>query len=156
HCLRLSQRTCRPQSRCRSIRRACRLRDRSCGSSPGKCARNSCLRLLSASRSFPIRHRCGSSPPRIHPCSIESRRCPMTRMLMLCVLVLAHTVLARAEDAPRPTETVVKLTVSPQAAPKPALKFQLLPELDEMNPGNPVLAYLKCFMEQNQFYHGKQ
>src|SRR5256714_14382205 len=29
---------------------------------------------------------------------------------------------------------------------------QLLPELREMNPGNPILGYLKSFMEQNALY----
>jgi hypothetical protein len=73
-----------------------------------------------------------------------------------CALFLLFTVVARADDAPRPTETVIKLTVAPRAAPKPALKIQLLPELHEMTPGNPILNYLKCFMEQNPFYHNKQ
>jgi hypothetical protein len=38
------------------------------------------------------------------------------------------------------------------ASPKPALKYQLLPELKEMNPGNPVQGYLKCFMEHQNFF----
>jgi hypothetical protein len=46
--------------------------------------------------------------------------------------------------------------VKPTAAPKPVLKYQLLPELKEMNPGNPLQAYLKCFMEQNNFYYNKE
>ncbi len=59
----------------------------------------------------------------------------------------------RADDAP--TETVVRLTVTPQAPPTPALRYQLLPELREMNPGNPVQGYLECFMEQNHFFFDK-
>jgi hypothetical protein len=39
--------------------------------------------------------------------------------------------------------------------PKPALKYQLLPELAEMNPGNPIQGYLKCFMEQQNFFFNK-
>jgi hypothetical protein len=60
-----------------------------------------------------------------------------------------------AADPPPPTETVIRLTVQPMAAPKPALKYQLLPELKEMSPGNPVLDYLKCFAEQQNFFHSK-
>ncbi len=55
-----------------------------------------------------------------------------------------------------PTETVVRFTVHPMAAPKPALKYQLLPELREMNPGNPIQGYLTCFMEQTNFFHNKE
>ena len=41
-------------------------------------------------------------------------------------------------------------------APKPALKYQLLPELRELNPGNAAQNYLKCFMEQRHFFFGKE
>src|SRR5262249_45090002 len=33
---------------------------------------------------------------------------------------------------------------------------QLLPELSEMSPGNPIQGYMKCFMEQHQFFHSKE
>ena len=46
--------------------------------------------------------------------------------------------------------------MTPQAAPKPALQYQLLPELREMNPGNPIQGYLVCFMEQNHFFYDKE
>src|SRR5262245_20299213 len=42
------------------------------------------------------------------------------------------------------------------AAPKPALRYLLLPELGEMNPGNPIQNYLKCFMEQHHFFFDKE
>ncbi|HEV3118484.1 MAG TPA: hypothetical protein VGY58_15650, partial [Gemmataceae bacterium] len=42
------------------------------------------------------------------------------------------------------------------AAPKPALKYQLLPELRELNPGNAAHNYLKCFMEQRRFFYSKE
>jgi hypothetical protein len=42
------------------------------------------------------------------------------------------------------------------AAPRPALKYQLLPELSEMIPGNPIQGYLKCFMEQQKFFFDKE
>jgi hypothetical protein len=46
--------------------------------------------------------------------------------------------------------------VSPAPAPKPALRYLLLPELKEMNPGNPCAAYLKCFMGQQKFFFDKE
>jgi hypothetical protein len=41
-------------------------------------------------------------------------------------------------------------------APKPALKYQLLPEVRELNPGNPAQNYLKCFAEQRYFFYSKE
>jgi hypothetical protein len=44
---------------------------------------------------------------------------------------------------------LIRLNVQPMAAPKPALRYLLLPELKEMTPGNPIPAYLQCFMDKN-------
>jgi hypothetical protein len=41
-------------------------------------------------------------------------------------------------------------------APKPALKYLLLPEVRELNPGNPAQNYLKCFAEQRNFFYSKE
>jgi hypothetical protein len=51
-------------------------------------------------------------------------------------------------DPARP-ETVIRLTVDPMPAPKPALRYGLLPELREMTPGNPIPNYLKCLLDQD-------
>src|SRR5262245_7877254 len=67
------------------------------------------------------------------------------------LLPLAPVCVAQA-----PPETVIRLKVQAAAAPKPALKYQLLPELSEMSPGNPIQGYMKCFMEQHQFFHSKE
>jgi hypothetical protein len=40
--------------------------------------------------------------------------------------------------------------------PKPALRYLLLPEVRELNPGNPVQGYLKCFAEQQVFFFSKE
>src|SRR5689334_8790997 len=53
-------------------------------------------------------------------------------------------------------ETVVRLNVRTMPAPKPALKYQLLPEVRELKPGNPAQDYLKCFAEQRNFFFGKE
>ena len=79
----------------------------------------------------------------------------MARTLTFCALLLSCTPTVRADDAPRPTETVIRLNVSRMTAPKPALRYPLLPELREITPGNPVQGYLKCFMEQNNFFFHK-
>jgi hypothetical protein len=79
----------------------------------------------------------------------------MKRTLPVCALLLGLPLVASAAPPNLPS-LVVKMTVQPKAAPKPALKYQLLPELREMNPGNPVQGYLKCFMEQSAFFGDKK
>jgi hypothetical protein len=80
----------------------------------------------------------------------------MSRALPVCAVLLFLPSCCRADQKPAPTETVIRLTVQPAAAPKPALKYQLLPELSDMNPGNPIQGYLNCFMEQNNFFFSKK
>ena len=65
-------------------------------------------------------------------------------------------VLAAGPSSPGAGETAVHLYVRPMAAPRPALKYQLLPELGELKPGNAAQEYLKCFAEQRQFFYSKQ
>ena len=74
----------------------------------------------------------------------------MTRILLAAVALAASPPGPRAEDA------AVHLTVRPMPAPKPALRYQLLPELRELKPGNPAQNYLKCFMEQRAFFYSKE
>jgi hypothetical protein len=73
-------------------------------------------------------------------------------VLMVC-LAAAANVLA----APGPAkDRQMTLDVQPAAAQVPALKYQLLPELSEMNPGNAVPAYMRCFGEQQNFFFKKE
>jgi len=70
------------------------------------------------------------------------------RRWFCCCAVLAVLALPiRADEA---NETVIQVTVSPMRAPKPALRYTLLPELKEMNPGNPIPNYLKILVDQEQ------
>jgi hypothetical protein len=76
---------------------------------------------------------------------------------VLCCAALAFVVLpCRADEPAANPETLIRLTVHPAAAPKPALRYQLLPELKEMNPGNPIQNYSKCFMEEQKFFFDKE
>ena len=77
----------------------------------------------------------------------------MARTLPVCALLILVPCGARADDAP--ARTIVRLTVSPRAAAEAGPAYQLLPELREMNPGNPIQGYLLCFMEQNHFFFDK-
>src|SRR5262249_13239477 len=74
----------------------------------------------------------------------------MNRVLLAAVALVALAPGARAE------EPAARLNVRPMPAPKPALKSQLLPEVGELNPGNPAQNYVKCFCEQQNFFYGKE
>lgn len=76
----------------------------------------------------------------------------MPRTLLCFVLLAACALTAPADQAFTSTETVIRLTVQAMPAPKPALRYQLLPEIKERNPGNPVQGYLRCFPEHQSFF----
>jgi hypothetical protein len=63
--------------------------------------------------------------------------------------LLAITIAALQQFPRTPPETVIRLAVQPMGAPKPALRYLLLPELKEMSPGNPIEAYLACLLDQD-------
>ncbi len=80
----------------------------------------------------------------------------MLRSLVCFAVLAAFTLPCRGDQTVPPAETVIRLTVQPMAAPKPALRYLLLPELKEMNPGNPIHGYLRCFSEQQGFFYNKE
>jgi hypothetical protein len=69
---------------------------------------------------------------------------------MLPVLLTAVAIAAS------PAGAVVRLEVRPAAAPRPAMRYHLLPEVQEMQPGNPVQWYVRSFAEQRNFFYGKE
>ncbi len=73
----------------------------------------------------------------------------MSRIFLCCAALAAGAVPGRAEPTVTPTETVIRLTVQPMPAPKPALRYLLLPELKEMTPGNPIPNYLRTLFDQD-------
>jgi hypothetical protein len=74
----------------------------------------------------------------------------MIRVLFAVVVLAALPVGSRAE------ESAVRMKVRPMSAPKPALKYQLLPEVWELHPGNPAQWYIRCFQEQRNFFFSKE
>jgi hypothetical protein len=77
---------------------------------------------------------------------------PKRCLLPVVVLLLALPLPLRAEQIVTDTEVLIRLTVHPAPAPKPALRYLLLPELKEMNPGNPIQNYLKCTVGQQKIF----
>ena len=73
----------------------------------------------------------------------------MPRPILVCAVVIVLALPCRAEQAGSQPETLIRLNVSPAAAPKPALRYRLLPELKEMNPGNPIQDYMKCALDRS-------
>ena len=78
----------------------------------------------------------------------------MKRLFALSFCLLATAIASAAPDPGKDQPRL--LDVEAAAAPMPALKYQLLPEVAEMNPGNAVPAYLKCFAEQTLFFFSKE
>src|SRR5579871_252847 len=78
------------------------------------------------------------------------------RITTLAAVFLATCLSGRSADDVGSAGVVIRLTVAPAAAPRPALRYQLLPELREMHAGNPIQGYLKCFMEQEWFFTSKE
>jgi hypothetical protein len=69
------------------------------------------------------------------------------RTLLWCAALAVAALPARGEQTITSTETLIRLTVEPAPAPKPALRYILLPELREMTPGNPIPNYLTAFLD---------
>jgi hypothetical protein len=67
----------------------------------------------------------------------------------LAFALVAFSLVPQVKAADGPSGTVIRLTVSPATAPKPALRYLLLPELKEMTPGNPIANYLRCLLDQD-------
>jgi hypothetical protein len=74
---------------------------------------------------------------------------PRNLLGLAAFIVLAQPCMAEQTGAT--AETLIRLTLHPAAAPQPALKYRLLPDLPEMRPGNPIQGYMKCMMEQRKF-----
>lgn len=79
----------------------------------------------------------------------------MLRTLLVLTALALFLVPGRAEVTVTPAETLIRLTVQPKAAPRPALRYLLLPELQEMNPGNPIESYLQCLLDQDYSDRGE-
>jgi hypothetical protein len=67
---------------------------------------------------------------------------------LTCLVVLFAAVAGATAQAPAEGEPS-KLTLSPAAAPSPALKYVLLPELDDQTPGNAALEYYRAFSPES-------
>jgi hypothetical protein len=70
--------------------------------------------------------------------------------------LLLTGVLALAPGGASAAEPAVRFSIQPAPVPLPALKYQLLPQLEELVPGNAGHEYLRCFAEQRIFFFSKE
>ena len=80
----------------------------------------------------------------------------MARTLLGWLALGVFAVPCRADGTGANPETLVRLDVQAAPAPIPVLRYQLLPQLEEMDPGNPILNYFKCSMEHESFFFDKE
>ena len=69
----------------------------------------------------------------------------MTRVLAPLVLVGLLAATAFPQPPRQPVQDIITLTVSPTAAPVPALKYELLPKRRTLTPGNAALHYQRAY-----------
>jgi hypothetical protein len=75
--------------------------------------------------------------------------------MLLCVAVLVVSPLVgQAGQTITSTEILIQLTVHPMPAPKPAMRYLLLPDLAELRAGNPIQGYMVCMLEQQSLMEG--
>jgi hypothetical protein len=83
-------------------------------------------------------------------------RCRWPLFALALVLASLSAVTAQPPIEPKDGKYVVPLAVEAVGPARPALKHRLLPELREMQPGNQIPAFYKCFFEQNHLFHNKE
>lgn len=79
----------------------------------------------------------------------------MPRAICFLVAACLASLTTGAEDRTTTPETLIRLEVQPATASTPALRYMLLPDLNEMSPGNPIYHYTKCCMEHQGFLFDK-
>lgn len=83
-------------------------------------------------------------------------RCRWYLFALAALLAFRASAGAQPPREPKDGKVVVPLTVDAAPPPVPAMKYLLLPELRDTQPGNQVPAFYKCFMEQNHLFFGKE
>lgn len=71
---------------------------------------------------------------------------------LFCVVAISGRVYSQPEPVPKNGRITISLNVSPADYARPASRNYLLPEASEAIQGNSVQMFLRCFMEQDNFY----
>ncbi len=83
---------------------------------------------------------------------MRARRMPMSRWSAAATLasVLIGLITLQAARGDDPPPKTFELTLSPAAEPVPALRYHLLPPIEDQIPGNAVPIYLRILFERNE------
>lgn len=74
--------------------------------------------------------------------------------LGLCAgLLIVLPVRAQADPAPKDGKVTIAVSVTPAAPPTPIADFYFLPEYRDLQPGDKLSGFMKCFMEQQIFFN---
>jgi hypothetical protein len=80
------------------------------------------------------------------------RSCLIPPAVLGACLVLTHPAPAQPEQEPANGRMTVSIHLTPRDYPRPASRVFLLPEFAESIQGNRVQMFLRCFMEQDNFF----
>lgn len=69
------------------------------------------------------------------------------------LLLAAGRSSAQPQPQPKDGKVVIPLSLSPAVPPKPVSKYYLTPEYRDLIPGEQLSGFLKCFMEQDNFFN---
>ncbi|AMV23730.1 hypothetical protein VT84_04910 [Gemmata sp. SH-PL17] len=83
-------------------------------------------------------------------------RCRWSLFALAVVFVGAPAAPGQPPIEPKDGKYVVEFTVDAVAPARPALKHRLLPDPRDLQPGNQIQAFYKCFFEQNKLFHAKE
>jgi hypothetical protein len=82
--------------------------------------------------------------------------CRWSLFALVAVLVGTPAASTQPPIEPKDGKYTVPLSVDAIGPARPALKYQLMPELREMQTGNQIPAFYKCFFEQQKLFHSKE
>jgi len=82
--------------------------------------------------------------------SVQSRTIWLVALVALFILVDQSA--AQTDPEPKDGKVVYPIALTPKPYLKPISRVYLLPELREAIPGNRVQMFLRCFMEQDNFF----
>src|SRR5262249_53183305 len=101
-------------------------------------------------RPYQYRTNCTVLAPPVHTLTFNllfrSGSHAVSRFFLCCLALTFVSWTVQAQQTTN-SEMLIRLNMQPMPAPKPALRYMLLPELREMHPGNPIPNYLKCVLE---------
>ncbi len=83
-------------------------------------------------------------------------RCRWSLFALALVLAVLSTVAAQPPIEPKDGKYIVPMTVEAIGPSRPVLKYRLLPDVRELQTGNQIQAFYKCFFEQNHLFHNKE